>query len=419
MHIMVRFNFGENLSLICKIAVILFVLECPSNIPLINLQKIDDVDYLPEDDRKLWKQSEYENDCLLKSGLIYSDSCLGNYLTEIGMKLVPEDLKNSIIPFNFLVILDPELNAFAMPDGTIYVHLGLLSRLENESQLAQVLGHELTHVIMRHSAHRYSQMKNTLAFTQLLSVASAVSFSQMNTGFAGFWNCLAQSGLYLSAMASMSGYSREAEEYADLKALEFMLINKYDITEAPRVFEILLEEYDDPSAATTFFYADHPKLKSRIEYVNAKVNTMIEQGLVKDEDSLIKNEEEYRMRITTLRQRMIELWILNGKHKNALEESEKLIKDFPENPELRYWTGEAYRMISNNTDTLDLASKKYYEALNIDSTFAKAYLGLALLNESKPDTTATIENYKKYLHHAPDASDKRFILNKIKQFSKK
>jgi len=418
MNTKLKLSSGKKLSIIYKISVILFLLECPSTTPPINFQEVDDSDYLPENDRKLWKQSEYENKILLKSGLIYSDSCLGNYLNEIGMQLVPENLKNSIIPFKFLVIFDPELNAFALPNGTIYVHLGLLSRLENESQLAQVLGHELTHVIMRHSAHRYSQMKNTVAFTQILSVATVVGFSQMGSGYAGFWNSLAQSGLYLSAMASMSGYGREAEENADLKALEAMLYNKYDITEASRVFEILLEEYDDPSTVTTFFYADHPKLKSRIEYVNVKVNAMIEQGLIKDKDSLIKNEEEYRMRITILRQKMIELWTINGKHENALEESKKLIPDYPENPELRYWTGEAYRMISNNQDTLDLAFKEYYNSLNIDSTYAKSYQGLALMYETKSDTTAAIENYKKYLYFAPNASDKRFILNKIKLLSK-
>jgi tetratricopeptide (TPR) repeat protein len=143
------------------------------------------------------------------------------------------------------------------------------------------------------------------------------------------------------------------------------------------------------------------------------------KNLVLNKDSLIKNEEKYNEKTSSLRQRMIELWVRNGKFENALKETEKLLSKHPENAELRYWTGEAYRMISDNPDTIDLAFLEYSKSLNLDSTFAKAYQGLACLYEIKSDTTAAIENYKKYLNFYPDAPDRRFITNKIDKLSKK
>src|SRR2546426_7325972 len=69
---------------------------------------------------------------------------------------------------------DPTLNAFAMPNGRIYVHSGLLSRLDNEAQLATILGHEMTHVTSRHALRFTRDATNKQILFTVLAVAASI-----------------------------------------------------------------------------------------------------------------------------------------------------------------------------------------------------------------------------------------------------
>src|SRR2546421_2733815 len=109
--------------------------------------------FKPESDElRLWAEAEKEEQPLLKKAKAYDDPLLDEYLGRLGDKLLPEQVRAAGGPgLRFGVISDPTLNAFAMPNGRIYVHSGLLSRLDNEAQLAMILGHEMTHVTSRHA----------------------------------------------------------------------------------------------------------------------------------------------------------------------------------------------------------------------------------------------------------------------------
>src|SRR3989440_11469173 len=109
--------------------------------------------FKPESDEvRLWAQDEKEEAALAKKAKIYDDPLLEEYLGKVGDRLLPDEVRAAGGPgFRFGVMSDPTLNAFAMPNGRIYVHSGLLSRLDNEAQLAMILGHEMTHVTGRHA----------------------------------------------------------------------------------------------------------------------------------------------------------------------------------------------------------------------------------------------------------------------------
>src|SRR5688500_16959619 len=93
--------------------------------------------FKPEaDERALWAKAETEEEALLKKARPYDDPLLEEYLARVGDRLTSEDVRAAGGPaLKFGVIRDPSLNAFAMPNGKIYVHTGLLSRLDNEAQL--------------------------------------------------------------------------------------------------------------------------------------------------------------------------------------------------------------------------------------------------------------------------------------------
>src|SRR2546428_2889317 len=150
--------------------------------------------FKPEsDERALWAKAEKEEEALLKKAKVYDDPMLEEYLARIGDRLTPDQVRAAGGPgFKFGVIRDPTLNAFALPNGHIYVHTGMLSRLDNESQLAMIVGHEMTHVTHRHalSFPRGVQTK------QILYTVAAVAAS---IGVAAVAGSRAPKGEYIRA----------------------------------------------------------------------------------------------------------------------------------------------------------------------------------------------------------------------------
>src|SRR3982750_47718 len=103
------------------------------------------------DEAALWEQSRAEEEKLLGEVKLYGDRGLEAYLEEVVGRLNPPGMaSNPAIRYRVRVVEDPTLNAFAYPHGSIYVHTGLLARMEDEDELATVLGHEMTHVEDRH-----------------------------------------------------------------------------------------------------------------------------------------------------------------------------------------------------------------------------------------------------------------------------
>ena len=385
----------------------LFVIGCASVGKEVIVSDLNSISQLPKGDKKLWDMSGYEERTLNKSGLVYSDSLLSSYLQTIGNRMIPPEYKNSIFKFRFYVIQDPELNAFALPNGAIYLHVGLLSKLENTDQLAFIIGHEMTHVLRRHAAYQYANIKNVSGFAQFLSVAAAVGFSQSGSNMGGFWNSLAQNGLALTAMAAVSGYSRSDEKESDLTALEFMEKAGYDKTQAARALEILLEEYPDKSATANFFYGNHPLTKQRLGYIKETIGYKGE----KFEGAI---DHSYQQEVKQLKLKNVELFVFNSKYDKALKQSGQIESLYSQDPALHYWRGEAYRMASSKADTLKLAEDEYQKALDLDSTFAPAHLGLAELWQSRGNKQEALIHYQTYLKMDPQAKKSRYIESRIK-----
>src|SRR5918995_1182751 len=86
----------------------------------------------------------------------YNDADLQRYVSQMGMRLARLSHRPQL-PWHFTLVDVPAINAFALPGGYIYITRGILAYLDNEAQLAGVLGHEIGHVTARHSAQQYSR----------------------------------------------------------------------------------------------------------------------------------------------------------------------------------------------------------------------------------------------------------------------
>jgi predicted Zn-dependent protease len=100
---------------------------------------------------------------------VYEDEALQRYVQDIGMRLARAS-ERPALPWQFMVVDVPAVNAFALPGGYIYLTRGILPFLDNEAQLAGVLGHEIGHVTARHSAQQYTKVTTTGVGLTLLSI---------------------------------------------------------------------------------------------------------------------------------------------------------------------------------------------------------------------------------------------------------
>lgn len=237
--------------------------------------------FRPEpDERRLWEEARQEEAKLLEKAKLYGDPLLEAYLEQIAARLNPPGMAaNPHVRYRVRVVEDPSLNAFAYPHGAIYVHTGLLARMQNEDQMATVLGHEMTHVENRHMLrHQRSARNKQIAFSAA-AVAGAVlaAGEEAHAARKGQYGKAARIGvmsdlllglgLGLAFLAAVNGYGRDLEREADAGGLSKMRAAGYDPREAPNVYRALLEEHGEPSRAEAFFFGSHPRLTERIESV--------------------------------------------------------------------------------------------------------------------------------------------------------
>lgn len=175
---------------------------------------------------------------------------------EVGNILVTNTIaKKSPWKFKFHLLADDEtVNAFALPGGQIFITVGLLNKLQNEAQLAGVLGHEMGHVIERHTAEQMA--KNQLGQALVIAAGSAASdSSQTPYMIAGFVNQMVQ-----------LRYSRKDESEADQWGIQLMSEAGFDPREMIGVMKVLKESSGHGHSVEMF--QSHPNPDLRMEQIN-------------------------------------------------------------------------------------------------------------------------------------------------------
>lgn len=214
-------------------------------------------------DLELLKQvnafDEYMND----KGWVYNDPQTTAYLEKVALPLVPSDTPENV-RWRFRAVRDLQVNAFALPNGSIYVNSGLLARMENEAQIAGVLAHEITHVTNRHTYLEYrSARKKMVAIDVILAAAGGAGYAGVNIGIV---NALGNA-LPLIVVSTIFGYSLELEHEADVYAVNNLYLHGYDLRQFSRGFELLRKGPEVDLSQEPVFWASHPKLEKRVQYV--------------------------------------------------------------------------------------------------------------------------------------------------------
>ena len=187
-------------------------------------------------------------------GGLYSDERMQSYVDMVGKKLVDNSVgRNTPYQYDFHLLADPNtINAFALPGGQIFITYALFSKLENEDQLAGVLGHEVGHVLGRHSAERIANSE----FWQTLAQGASVG---------------ADAGGLVAGIGQnvLLGNGRGDELESDDLGVRFMIKAGYEPREMIGVMKIL-KDAAGPGRVPEF-QSTHPDPDNRIEHIEESI----------------------------------------------------------------------------------------------------------------------------------------------------
>lgn len=364
-----------------------------------NLPPVTSTDFVFEDDEKrLWARSEEEEQTIEKSGMLYQDRELEAYLNGIAKKLQPAEAYERI-PFRVHVLKNPYCNAFAYPNGHIYVHTGMLARIDNEAQLATLLAHEMTHATHRHYVRKFRSMQNKSAV-----FASTGSLIGGLPGIGDLTMVLGEIG----ARASISGHSRDLETEADMVGIRLVVKAGYDPREAPRLFQHLKDELKDDEQKEPFFFGSHPRLEER----NQNYQDFLAQS--GSGTGGVANAEIYRRNVA-------EVIIVNalmdfraGRFLRARRGADDYVKIRPNDGRGYYLLGEIARQKAEDGDLAE-AKKQFQMAVSVAPSYADAYKGLGLVYFKEGNKTEAKKAFKSYLEKAPHAPDRSYIEDYLAQ----
>ena len=212
-------------------------------------------------------QENYQPTIQTQGGRFYIDPELTVYVQEVGNKLAAVSDRPDL-PYEFTVINSNVPNAWALPGGKIAINRGLLVKLDNEAQLASVLGHEIVHAAARHSVQRMQQ--GMILSAGMAGLSMVLSDNE--------WGGLLMGGAAIGSQLALSQYSQSHELEADRYGIEYMVEAGYDPDAAAELQEIFVElsEGQNPGFIQGLF-ATHPPSQERVE-ANRRLARQYEDG---------------------------------------------------------------------------------------------------------------------------------------------
>ena len=191
---------------------------------------------------------------------ILQDPEINRYINVLGDSIARLTNRPDL-PWQFFIVNASEVNAFAVPGGYIYVNRGLIERAQNLSQLAGVLGHEIGHVVKRHSIKQMEQQQGA----QIGVTLGCVLLNACNSD-------IAQAGINVVGSAIFAKFSRNDETEADEVGIQNVVRAGISPKGIPEMFQILLNERQSNPGGVDLWFATHPTEESRITDTQRIIN---------------------------------------------------------------------------------------------------------------------------------------------------
>lgn len=190
---------------------------------------------------------------------ILNDPEANRYINVLGDSIARLTSRGDL-PWTFYIVNSPEINAFAVPGGFIYVNRGLIEHTNKMDQLAGVLGHEIGHVVARHTVKQMGQMNAANIGVGLACVLTSVCNSQV-----------AQVGINAAGSAVFAKFSRNDEKEADDIGIDNVVRAHISPKGIPEMFRILLETRKSSPGLVDGWFATHPTEEARITDTESRI----------------------------------------------------------------------------------------------------------------------------------------------------
>jgi predicted Zn-dependent protease len=192
---------------------------------------------------------------------IVQDAELNRYINVLGDSIAKLTARGDL-DWHFYIVDSPEVNAFAVPGGFVYINRGLIERSDRLDELAGAMGHEIGHVVKRHSVKQMEQQQKANIGVTLACVLTSICQSQA-----------AQAAINVGAGAVFASFSRKDEEEADQEGIKNVVRAGISPEGFPSLFQKLLDERKRAPDAVSSWFATHPTEESRIAATQATINT--------------------------------------------------------------------------------------------------------------------------------------------------
>jgi beta-barrel assembly-enhancing protease len=428
----------SHLSLGCLVFFLVTLLSagCASHLPPLNASGQT---FTPaSDEALLWERATREHRKLSVSSSLLRDPILEEYLADVVHRLLPPGTLDAGVSPSVHVLINPSLNAFAYPTGAIYVHSGLLARLENEAQLAAVLAHEIAHVVHRHAIRHLREERNKDLWKRIAVVTTplvlgpllaplGISVSGPNPAillqrpsveyflsdqaldsaldlaarrpsrgrFDQTVALFARTQPQLALLASVRSYEPSLMEEADRFTIAALARAGYDPAEADRTLAHLHAIASSHVAQEPFWWgrasvyeARRHALQKAIAALPPSMNSDVPQ---------VSGAAPYPEHIRLLLRENALAELKVGRADEAIAQLDRALSLYPNDPVAHYYRGRAYAVKAGNADELQQAVGAYIKATQVDVGFAEAYRELAMTYTKLGDVERAAEARQAYV----------------------
>lgn len=326
---------------------------------------------------------------------VVQDAELNAYLSGVGRSLAAVSHRPQM-PFSFRAVNAVAVNAYTFPGGSVAVNRGLLLELQNESQLAGVVGHEIGHVCARHTS---SQMSKGMLATAAVSGLAAYmqleneKYADLAAGLGG-----------LGANVLLARYSRSDERQADELGMEYSAKAGQNPAGMAQVMEVFLKLQTSEPSAVELLFATHPMSSERLDTALRRLRTQYAD---------VSNRDPYRERYMdrTAKVRAIggaikamqkaEERMMAGKHREAEAQLKTALEQAPDDYAGLVLMSKCLLAQNRNAEAEQYASRA--KASYPQEAQAKHLRGMALLQNGKYEAArAEFREYERVLPGNPN-----------------
>jgi predicted Zn-dependent protease len=371
------------------------------------------------DEALLWERAAREHRKLGRNSGLLRDPILEEYLADVVHRLLPPGTIEAGVSPSVHVLINPSLNAFAYPTGAIYVHSGLLARLENEAQLAAVLAHETAHIVHRHAIRHLREERNKDLWKRIAVVTTPLVLgpllAPLGIGVSGTNPAIllqrpsvedfltdqaldssldlavrrsptgrfdqttalfARTQPQLALLASVRNYQQSLMEEADRFVVEAMARAGYDPEEADRTLARLHAAASSQVAQEPFWWGRPTVYEARRPALRKALAAF--PPITNGHGPQLARMDPYQERIRLLLRENALAELKVGRTDESIAQLDRALCLNPNDPVAHYYRGRAYAAKAGNVDELQQAVAAYINATQVDAGFAEAYRELAM-----------------------------------------